>query len=166
MCIYFLGDKMKQISEWWILGNCLVTAFEKWGLTSIKYETAKSISDAVIVRLSKSSNNYQLLPIEVKANIIKQMISKGVFKTDKNNKLVPFKQVYNFEVAKSIYAVYSCDGVLQFMLPKFSSDEKNFVLKTVKDTYCLSVSLDLQSAINAEILRLKPAGKTATPKTL
>lgn len=138
---------MREISEYTLLGNYLVTLSDKLGLDSIKYETAKSLTDKIIAIINKTNENYVLLPIEQKMAIVKNMISKGVFRTDPTNKITPFKQVYNYEASKYILATYSCDGSLVFKLPKSSTEDRDYMSYNIRTTFCSNINLDLQKAI-------------------
>ena len=140
---------MREISAYTILGGILATLTERHSVDSIKYETAKDIIDAVISKVNKSAQNYLLLPMQKKMDIVKSMIGKGVFKTDHTNKITPFKQVYNYEVAKSICATYSCNGSLTFKFPKLAEDDP--ALNAIKSSYTQNLPLDIQTALSTEI---------------
>lgn len=146
---------MKQISEYTLIGSYLILSVDKFGMDSIKYENAKAFSEKVLAKLNKKNISYTLQPVEEKMTIIKQMISKGVFKTDPSNKAMPFKQIYNFEVSKHILAVFSFGGNLVFKLPKI--DDKNPSLeKSIRETYSTNLSLDVKNAIISTINEQKP----------
>lgn len=139
---------MREISEFTLLGNYLLFVTEKLGQESIKFELAKSFTDKVLERVNKSGVNYQLLPLEPKMEIVKKMISKGVFRTDSSNAIKPFKQVYNYEVSKSILAFYACDGTLTFKFAKPANDNKDFYISSIKASYN-NLNLDLKNAVDA-----------------
>lgn len=139
---------MREISEYTLVGNYLVNLSDKLGLDSIKYETAKSLTEKIIAIINKTNQNYVLLPIEHKMAIVKSMISKGVFRTDPANKIVPFKQIYNYEASRFILATYSCDGSLVFKLPKTSAEDRDYMSSNIRATFCSNINLDLQNAIN------------------
>jgi len=146
---------MREISEYTLLGNYLVIVSDKLGIDTIKYETAKVITEQAISEVNKKSQSYLLLPMSKKMDIVKAMIGKGVFRTDTANKTQPFKQVYTYEVAKNIQAHYSCDGCLVFKLPKQKTADGDVILPAAKETYTSSINLDLKTAINNSILNFK-----------
>lgn len=148
---------MREISEYKLLGNYLVNLYEKNGKSSIKYETIKSILENIETSLNKQFDTYQILPIEKKVELVKKMISKGVFKTNPGNKVNPFKQVYPYEVSSYIYAEYNCDGSLYFSLSKELSSNKDYTIEKIKKIYTTDSNLILQSAINKEITSLNYA---------
>ena len=156
---------MKEISEYKLLGNYLLMSAEKLGIDSIKYENVRALSDKIISQVNKTSQNYLLLTMDKKMDIVKKMISKGVFRTDSANKTTPFKQIYDYEVSKFIHAVYSCDGSLVFKFAKSPTDDKDFYMDSVKKVYCSNINLDLQSSINSCIAELKQTIKTGTGKS-
>ncbi len=154
---------MREISEYTLLGNYLVIVSDKLGVDSIKYETAKIITEQAISEVNKKSQCYLLLPMSKKIDIIKAMISKGVFRTDTSNKTQPFRQIYSYEVAKNIQANYTCDGCLTFKLPKVKTADGDAILPAAKAAYTSSLNLDLKTAINNSILNFKSLLKQ--PKT-
>ncbi len=144
---------MREISEYTLLGNYLVILSDEIGIDTIKYETSREITDAIIARVNKSNQNYLLLPMDKKMEIVKKMISKGVFRTDPSNKTTPFKQIYNYEIAKGICATYSCSGTLSF---KFTKQENDNVFNLIKSSYTQNLNLDIQTALTSEIAKFTP----------
>ena len=139
---------MREISEYTLLGNYLVIVSDRYGQDFIKYETAKALTEQINSQLNKNSQNYLLLSMPKKTDIVKSMISKGVFRTDVSNKTTPFKQIYNYEVSKYIQAFYACDGSLTFKISKSTTDERDNMINSIKESYCNNLNLDLQKAIN------------------
>ena len=139
---------MREISEYTLLGNYLIFLTDKLGVDSIKYELVKSFSDKIIQSLNKNGETYKLLPLDAKMDIVKKMISKGVFRTTPGNILKPFKQVYDFEVSKFIYAYYNCDGSLCFKLIKSSQNNKDLLMLGIKNMYLNNLSLDLRNSLS------------------
>lgn len=138
---------MREISEYKLLGYYLVALNEKTGISSIKYEQVKALTEKVCKRLT---TNYSLLSMNSKSNIIKTMISKGLFKVSNINGKTTFSQVYNFEIMKNIFVSYTYDGTLSFKLPpKLSVDSKQFA--NIKSLYVDNVDLDLKGSINLEL---------------
>lgn len=150
---------MREISEYTLLGNYLVIVSDKLGQDSIKYEVAKSLTEKVMASVNKNSQNYILLPMDSKKNIVQKMIGKGVFRTNSSNRAITFKQVFNYEIAKNINAYYSCDGNLVFKLPKTSYDEKDRTYTLIKSSYCDNLNLDLRNAINNAMVDIKTINK-------
>lgn len=146
---------MREISEYIFVGNYLLLFLEKHGQDSIKYETIKLLNDRVLEKVNKNSINYQLLKMDDKMNMVKKMISKGVFRTEPGNKMAPFKQVYNYEIAKGIFAFYTCDGNLTFKLQKTSEQNKDFIVNNIKSTYQSNLNLDLKNAITSVVTDFK-----------
>lgn len=150
---------MRDISEYKLLGNYLVNLYEKSGKSSIKYESIKSILENIEHSINKKFDIYQVSPIDKKVDIVKAMISKGVFKTYPGNKATPFKQVYPYEISPYIFAEYSCDGSLNFYLTKELLNDKDKIIGKIKKMYTTDSNLFLQSAINSEINSFNSAKK-------
>ena len=151
---------MREISEYTLLGNYLIFLGDKLGQDSIKFELAKSFTDKVLEIVNKFGQCYELLPIDSKMNIVKKMISKGVFRTDSSNPLKPFKQIYNYEVSKNIFAFYGCDGSLTFKFITQSDNNKDFLINTMKTTYSTNLNLDLRNSINSVLHEYEVKCKT------
>ncbi|MBO7528176.1 MAG: hypothetical protein J6T74_09875 [Clostridia bacterium] len=147
---------MRDLSEYKILGNYLVNLYDKYGVDSIRYETAKVITSSVLNGIKNAKANYNITQIDQKFDIVKNMISRGVFRTNPNNRTVPFKQVYNYEISRGISAVYSCDKSLVFKIQSITHENKDRQLKLLHDVYCADVGLEVQNAINAMIQAYKP----------
>lgn len=156
---------MREISEYTLLGNYLVLISDKLGQDSIKYEVAKSITEKIIAQVNKNTQSYLLLPMDKKMDIVKSMISKGVFRTDSSNRAMPFKQVYNYEVSRYIHAVYTCDGSLTFKFPKTTNEDKDYIMNAIKASYCHNLNLDLQNAIKNSLVDIKAITKTSKTKS-
>ena len=139
---------MREISEYKLLGYYLLKLYEKTGVDNLKYEQVKYLSDAVLKKVN--STNSVLIPLATKSNIVKTMISKGVFKMTSINGKTSFTQVYNYEIAKYIYVTYSCDGNLTFRLSKdIKTNDKNS-LSQIKNIYT-NLNLDIISIANNEL---------------
>ena len=150
---------MRDISEYKLLGNYLIKLYENYGIDSLVYEQAHSLTEKLFAN-DFIKVNYRLLPFEDKNNIVKNMINCGVFKTNHNNKIIPFKQVYNFEVSKNINAVYTCDKNLSFKINKLENNsDKNTLVLYMKNIYSKDLSLNLQNEINQIMLAYKPIQK-------
>lgn len=141
---------MRDLSEYKLLGYYLIKFYEKNYITQIKYEQVKYLTQCIFKRLG-SYNNYHLLPIEEKMNIVKSMINKGVFNTKVINGKPTFSQKYNYEIIKYINTTYSYDGSLAFKLPKEIHEGNNNLFNLAKHMYTDGIDLGLQAAINAEI---------------
>lgn len=150
---------MREISEYTLIGNYLIFLSERLAQDSLKYEHAKLFSEKVLSVLNKSSTQYTILPIEKKLDIVRKMISRGVFKTDASNSTRPFKQIYNFETSKFILAFFSSDNNLVFKLQKHTNDNKEIPIEKIKQIYSANLSLELQNAMTAVMAEFKPAGK-------
>lgn len=141
---------MNNISEYKLLGYYLITIYETNRFDNIKYDDVKKISTNV---MSKLNNEYYFSPIDSKADIVKKMISKGVFKTSKIDDKLTFKQIYNYELIKYINANYSSNGELSFKLPQDVSNSNKALLNTLKNIYLKdkAIDLNLQKTINNEL---------------
>ena len=126
---------MREISEYKLLGNYLVNLYEKSGKSSIKYEHIKTILANIEASLNKKFDTYQVSLMDKKVDLVKTMISKGVFKTYPGNKVMPFKQVYPYEVSPYIFVEYNCDGSLFFSLSKDLLKNKDAILGKIKKMY-------------------------------
>ena len=140
--------RMRDISEYKLLGYYLLKLYEKDGVDSIKYEQAKQLTNNVFNKIGFS--NYRLLPLDDKLAIVKSMISKGVFRTTSIGGKQSFTQVYNFEIAKMISTCYGFDGNLVFKIPKECKSSGNQVTLNYKKAYEADLNLDLLAAINKE----------------
>lgn len=139
---------MREISEYKLLGYYLLKLYEKTGVDNLKYEQVKYLSDAVLKKVN--STNSVLIPLATKNNIVKTMISKGVFKTTYINGKSSFTQIYNYEIAKYIYVTYNCDGNLTFRLPKDIRTNNKNSLSQIKNIYT-NLNLDIISIANNEL---------------
>ncbi|MCI7002943.1 MAG: hypothetical protein MR904_01190 [Clostridia bacterium] len=139
---------MREISEYKLLGYYLLKLYEKTGVDNLKYEQVKYLSDAVLKKVN--STNSVLIPLATKSNIVKTMISKGVFKTTSINGKSSFTQIYNYEIAKYIYVTYNCDGNLTFRLPKDIKTNNKNSLSQIKNIYT-NLNLDIISIANNEL---------------
>lgn len=139
---------MREISEYKLLGYYLLKLYEKTGVDNLKYEQVKYLSDAVLKKVN--STNSVLIPLTSKSNIVKTMISKGVFKTTSINGKSSFTQIYNYEIAKYIYVTYNCDGNLTFRLPKDIKTNNKNSLSQIKNIYT-NLNLDIISIANNEL---------------
>ena len=153
---------MREISEYKLLAYYLIILNEKAGVNSIKYEQVKALTENICKRLT---SKYNLLGISNKTDIVKLMISKGMFKVNNINGKTTISQVYNYEIMKDVYAYYTYDGTLLFKLPP-QLCEKEDILAKIKKTYYNSIDLDLMSSINAVLdsyikTNLKSASKMA-----
>lgn len=137
---------MREVSEYKLLGYYLLKLYESAGINSIKYEQVKLLTDEICGKLNLTYNFVRMLP---KKDILQKMISKGVFKTKSVNGKTTFCQIYNFEIAKNIYAVYDCDGYLTFKLPQGTGSEDKIAY--AKKIYEADLNLDLRSCINSEL---------------
>lgn len=140
---------MRDISEYKLLGYYLLNIYEKTGTDNLKYEQVKSLTEKIFKECV--FKNYKLLPIDSKKELIQKMISKGVFKTTIINGKQSFSQIYNYEISKYIYGVYSNDGSFTFKLPKEIKAKDMLLIQNIKKIYEANVGLDLQLAINAEL---------------
>ena len=147
---------MRELSEYKLLGNYLVNLYEKYGVDTIRYENAHMVTSNILNKLKDVDNNYNIIPIEQKYDIVKSMISKGVFRTNPGNKIAPFKQVYNYEVSKGIVAVYSCDKSLVFKIPNIANISRDSQLKNLREIYCNDIGLVLQNAVDVQLKAYKP----------
>ena len=150
---------MRELSCYKLIGNYLVNLYDKYGVDSIRYENAQMVASNILNKISMSNSSYNISPIEQKFDIVKDMISRGVFKTNPGNKAVPFKQVYSYEISKGIVAVYSCDKSLVFKIPSISTVEKDKQLKSLREIYCSDLGLELQNAINIIVKAYKPQNR-------
>lgn len=139
---------MRELSECKLLGYYLIKQYEKLGLSELKYEQVKLLTESIFKKLN--TNSYVLVPLENKNAIIKSMINKGVFKTCNVNGKNTFSQKYNYEFFKYITAHYSPDGNLVFKLSKEINLKDNAILSSVKSTYS-NLNLDITSIANFEI---------------
>ena len=139
---------MREISEYKLLGYYLLKLYEKTGVDNLKYEQIKYLSDAVLKKVN--STNSVLIPLATKSNIVKTMISQGVFKTTSINGKSSFTQIYNYEIAKYIYVTYNCDGNLTFRLPKDIKTNNKNSLSQIKNIYT-NLNLDIISIANNEL---------------
>lgn len=139
---------MRELSECKLLGYYLIKQYEKTGLSELKYEQVKYLTESIFKKLN--TNNYVLVPLENKNAIIKSMINRGVFKTCNINGKSTFSQKYNYEIFKYITAHYSPDGNLVFKLAKEIKLKDNSILSSVKSTYT-NLNLDITSIANFEI---------------
>lgn len=146
---------MRDISEYKLLGNYLVRMYEKYGIDSIKYETAKSFTTNIFRNNSSISAGYNLLPMDSKLSTIRNMISKGVFRANLGNKIFPFKQVYPYEVAKGINVGYGTDKNLVFKILAESEPERDKKINALKEMYCMDIGNDIKSAIDKVIADYK-----------
>ena len=151
---------MRDISEYKLLGNYLVKLYQKYGVDSIKYENAQSLTKSVFS--NSLGVNYNLLPMESKVKIIQNMINKGVFRTNLGNRILPFKQVYKFEVSNGINATYSCDKSLTFKIFESVDKDKNHAVQILESLYCKDVGLDIQKEIDRAISNYKIQSKGKT----
>lgn len=150
---------MRDISEYKLLGNYLIKLYENYGVDSIGYEQAHSLTEKLFTN-DYIKVNYRLLPFEEKNSIVKNMINSGVFRTNHNNRIIPFKQVYNYDVSKNINAVYTCDKNLSFKITKQDgSVDKNVLIQQMKNIYSKDLSLNLQNEINQIMSSYKPNQK-------
>jgi len=138
---------MREISEYTLLGNYLIFLSERLGQESIKFELAKTFSSKVLETVNKNVQTYQLQTIENKMDIVRKMISKGVFRAENVSGTKTFKQIYNYEVSKNILAFYSPDGNLIFKFPKQNSNDS--LIFNTKQYYSSNLGLDLKNAINS-----------------
>ena len=154
---------MREISEYTLLGNYLIFLNDRLGVDSIKYELAKSFSDKILQKVNKNGETYNLLQLDAKMDIVKKMIGKGVFRTTPGNPLKPFKQVYDYEIAKFITALYNCDGSLCFKFVKAGEHNKDILQASIKNMYGNSINLDLKNSIT-EVLREYELKNKSKPK--
>ena len=150
---------MRDLSGYKLLGNCLVNLYEKYGVESLRYEKCEYIINHIFSRLKDVNAPYNFIPIDSKFNIVKDMISKGVFKTNASNKLVPFKQVYNYEITRGIGVVYSCDKNLTFKIPTITNYDKDVQIKDLKEMYVNGTSIEVQKLIDEQVTFNKPQQK-------
>ncbi|MBE7074486.1 MAG: hypothetical protein E7376_00680 [Clostridiales bacterium] len=141
---------MRDLSEYKLLGYYLIKLYEKSETCQLKYEQVKTFTQNVFKRLG-TNYNYNFLPIDEKINIIKSMISKGMFSTKVVNGKQTFTQKYNHEIAKYIYVTYSADGNLTFKLPREIIEGNKSLLQFAKNIYSNGIDLNLQSAIQSEL---------------
>ena len=152
LTIIFKEWRMREISEYKLIGYYLLKIYEKSGFNGIKYEQAKQITENVFKNIS--STNYDLKQIDTKQDIVKRMIYNGQFKTANVNGVSGFVQIRTFEIVKHIFVTYNCDGLLTFKLPKDINQKNTFLLQNIKTVYESSMNLDLKLAIDKEIYML------------
>ena len=150
---------MRDISEYKLLGNYLVRLYQKYGVDQLKYENVQEFTSSVFSKLNNLGSTYNLLPIEPKVKIVQNMINKGVFRTNTGNKLIPFKQVYKYEVSRGIYAIFGCDKTLTFKIMANLELGKENQIKDVEEMYCRDIGLDIQKEINAVVDNYKMINK-------
>ena len=153
---------MKEIYELKLIGNILLEMYDYNKTDVISYELAKDLIESTLSKIPNFESEFTIFPIDDKNDIVKKMVSKGVFKVTTINGKRSFSQVYNYEVFKNIFAVYNASGILSFKLPKDISNEKQaLLLETIRRGYSSNMDLTLQRHLREQIKQhLKKTAKS------